>query len=280
MRKLSLRAQTVFVILTIVVLFFFYMLFVNATRTHIDLQKGFAFLPGRAFLENVEKVANDATIPIFSGIVNSLLVAAGCALLSTYFSAMTAYGLYIYDFRLNRPAFTFILMVMVMPAQVSALGFVRMMNGVGLNDSLWPLILPAIASPSVFYFMYCSMQTNLPTSLVEAARIDGAGEFYIFNVICLPLLKPALAVQAIFTFVSSWNNYFVPELLITTKSKQTLPILIANLRAADFMSLDMGKVYMMIAIAIVPIIIVYVFLSRYIIKGVMFGAETLGQSEY
>ena len=110
-----------------------------------------------------------------------------------------------------------------------------------------------------------------PLSLVEAARIDGSGEFHTFNRIVIPIMKPAIAVQAIFTFVGSWNNYFVPALIIQSKSKMTVPILIATLRGADYMNFDMGKIYMMITVAIVPIIVVYLLLSKYIIAGVTLG---------
>ena len=115
------------------------------------------------------------------------------------------------------------------------------------------------------------MQSSLSVSLVEAARIDGSGEFSTFNNIVLPIMRPAIAVQAIFTFVGSWNNYFVPALILSTKKKQTLPILIATLRGADFMSFDLGKIYMMIAVAIVPIIVIYLLLSKYIVDGVALG---------
>ena len=91
------------------------------------------------------------------------------------------------------------------------------------------------------------------------------------NQIVLPLMKPALAVQLIFTFVSSWNNYFIPSLLINKASKKTLPLLIAQLRSADFLKFDMGQVYMMIAFAIVPVIIVYICLSKFIVRGVTLG---------
>jgi multiple sugar transport system permease protein len=92
-----------------------------------------------------------------------------------------------------------------------------------------------------------------------------------FNRIVIPIMKPALAVQAIFAFVSSWNNYFIPALVISDNNKKTLPILIASLRSADFLKFDMGKVYMLITIAIVPIIIVYIALSKYIVAGVALG---------
>lgn len=264
-------AHIVLIILSFLCLFFFYILIINSSRTHVELMKGFAALPGGNLMINLKNVLNDATIPIVNGIINSLIVSTSVAAIVTYFSALTAYGLYAYRFRLNKAAFTFIMAILVMPTQVTALGFLRLITGMGMNDSLLPLILPSIASPSVFYFMYSYMQSSLSLSLIEASRIDGSGEFGTFNRIVLPIMRPAIAVQAIFTFVGSWNNYFVPALVISTKTKQTLPILIATLRGADFMTQDMGKVYMMIAVAIVPIILIYLLLSKYIVDGVALG---------
>ena len=147
-------------------------------------------------------------------------------------------------------------------------------NGSGKSvtmQSFIPLILPSIAAPTVFFFMKQYLDASLPMEIVEAARIDGAGEFYTFNKIVLPIMKPALAVQAIFSFVASWNNYFIPALVLDSADKKTLPILIAQLRSADFLKFDMGKVYMMVAIAILPVIIVYLLLSKFIVRGVALG---------
>ena len=264
-------AYAVLIILTFLCLFFFYVLIINATRSHAELQKGFSALPGTHFLENLKNVANDGSFPMFRGIFNSLLVSTCSAALCTYFSSLTAYGLYAYQFKARKAAFTFIMAILVMPTQVTAMGFLRLVTKMGLYDTLWPLIIPSIASPAVFYFMYSYLQSSLPLSLVEAARIDGSGEFRTFNKIVMPIMKPAVAVQAIFTFVGSWNNYFVPALIIQSKDKMTVPILIATLRGADYMNFDMGKVYMMIMAAIVPIIIMYLLLSKYIIAGVTLG---------
>ncbi|MDD6551886.1 MAG: carbohydrate ABC transporter permease [Lachnospiraceae bacterium] len=264
-------AQIVLVILSFMCMFFFYILIINSTRSHVELQKGFSFLPSTHFAKNLTNVLNDGTLPVVNGIINSLIVAACSAALSTYFSAMTAFGLYVYDFKLRKAAFTFIMAIMVMPTQVTALGFLRLITKMGMYDTVLPLIIPSIAAPAVFYFMYSYMESSLPVALVEAARIDGASEFRIFNQIVLPIMKPAIAVQAIFTFVGSWNNYFIPALVLQTKKKMTLPILIATLRGADYMNFDMGKIYMMIMVAIVPIIIVYLFLSRFIIAGITLG---------
>lgn len=270
-RGRSILAHTVLILLSFMCLFFFYVLIINATRSHAELQKGFSTLPGKYFFTNLKNVANDGSFPMFRGILNSLIVSGCSAALCTYFSALTAYGLYAYDFKGKKVAFTFIMAILVMPTQVTAMGFLKLVTNMGMYDSLLPLIIPSIASPAVFYFMYSYLQSSLPISLVEAARIDGSGEFKTFNHIVLPIMKPAIAVQAIFTFVGSWNNYFVPALIIQSKNKMTVPILIATLRGADYMNFDMGKIYMMITVAIVPIIIVYLLLSKYIIAGVTLG---------
>ncbi len=244
-------AHIVLVILSFMCLFFFYILFVNATRSHAELQKGFSAVPGTHLLENLKNVANDGTFPMFRGILNSLIVSGCSAAICTYFSALTAYGLYAYDFKGKKAAFTFIMAILVMPTQVTAMGFLRLITNMGMYDSLLPLIIPSIASPSVFYFMYSYLQSSLPLSLIEAARIDGSGEFKTFNRIVIPIMKPAIAIQS--------------------KDKMTVPILIATLRGADYMNFDMAKIYMMITVAIVPIIIVYLLLSKYIIAGVTLG---------
>ena len=267
----SILAHIVLVVLAFLCLFFFYILIVNATRSHSELQKGFSALPGTHFLDNLKNVVNDGSFPMVRGILNSLFISAASAAICTYFSSLTAYGLYAYNFKLKKVAFTFIMAILVMPTQVTAMGFLRLVTNMGMYDSWAPLIVPSIASPAVFYFMYSYLQSSLPISLVEAARIDGSGEFRTFNKIVIPILKPAIAVQAIFTFVGSWNNYFVPALVIQSKQKMTVPILIATLRGADYMNFDMGKIYMMITVAIVPIVVVYLLLSRFIISGVTLG---------
>ena len=270
-RFVPVLVHLVLIFLAFLCLFFFYVLINNATHSHADLQKGFSPFPGKALLENLKSVANDGTFPMFKGIFNSIIISTSCAAICTYFSSLTAYGLYAYEYKAKKFAFTFIMAILVMPTQVTAMGFLRLVTNMGLYDTFYPLIIPSIASPAVFYFMYSYLQSSLPLSLVEAARIDGSGEFRTFNQIVIPIMKPAIAVQAIFIFVGSWNNYFVPALILQSKDKMTVPILIASLRGADYMNFDMGKIYMMIAVAIVPIVIAYLLLSKYIIAGVTLG---------
>ena len=203
---------------------------------------------------------------------STFIIALSTAVLTTYFSALTAYGIHAYEFRGKRAIFTFIIAIMMIPAQVSALGFVQMMNKLHLTNSYIPLIVPSIAAPVVFFYMKQYMESVLPLDVIDAARVDGSGEFRTFNTIVLPMLKPAIAVQMIFSFVSSWNNYFVPALLLDKAEMKTVPIMIAQLRSADYSKFDMGKVYMFILLAILPVMITYILLSKSIIKGVTSGS--------
>ena len=263
---------TILIFLSILCLFSFYMLFVNASRSHSDLQGGFQLLPDDYLLTNLVNAWNDASINIPRGMLNSFIVASSTAILTTYFSALTAYGIHAYEFRLKKAAFTFIMAVMVIPSQVSAVGFYQMCVKLGWTNSYIPLVVPGIAAPVVFFYMKQYMESVLPMEIIDAARVDGSGEFYTFNRIILPMLKPALAVQLIFSFVQSWNNYFMPALILDKAEMKTVPLMIAQLRSADYSKFDMGKVYMFILLAILPVVVVYVFLSKSIIKGVTAGS--------
>lgn len=264
-------AYVVLVIITFFCLFWFYLLFVNATRSNGQMQAGFTLVPSTYLLTNWKNLLA-GTLPVWSGMINSIIVASLSAALSVYFSTMTAYAIHAYEFKMKKFIYPFILMIMMIPTQVTALGFVQLVSKMKLEDSFIPLIVPTIAAPVTFFYMKQYMESSLPLSLIEAARIDGSGELRTFNSIVLPLMKPAIAVQAIFTFVSSWNNYFIPALILHDDKKKTLPILIAQLRAADFLKFDMGQVYVMIAFSIFPVIVVYLILSKHIVQGVALGS--------
>ncbi|MBR2527200.1 MAG: carbohydrate ABC transporter permease [Blautia sp.] len=264
-------AYIVLALVSFLCLFWFYVLFINATRSHAELTKGFTPVPSSYLKQNLNNIMT-GTLPVLRGMINSLIIATCSAVLCTYFSTMTAYAVHVYDFKLKKFMSTFILAVMMIPTQVTALGFLQLVNRMKLDDTFIPLIVPSIAAPVTYFYMKQYMESSLPLSLVEAARIDGSGEFRTFNNIVLPLMKPAIAVQAIFTFVTSWNNYFTPALILHTDTKKTLPILIAQLRSADWLKFDMGQVYAMIAFSIFPVIVVYLILSKYIVGGVALGA--------
>ncbi len=262
------------VFVTVLSLFSFYLLIINATRSNAQLQAGFTLLPKEHFIDNLVTAWNDQSIFFLpQGMLNSFIVSACTCIITTYFSAMTAYGVCVYDFKGRNFAHKFIILVMMIPTQVSALGFVKLVNTLGLTNTYWPLIIPAIAAPATYFYMKQYIDSTLPLEIVEAARVDGSNEFRTFNFICTPILKPALAVQMIFSFVGTWNNFFTPALILDKKEVWTLPIMLSVVRSRiNSQAGDMGEVYMIILLAIVPVVIVYLFLSKFIIGGVTLGS--------
>ena len=263
-------AYIVLILITFFCLIWFYILFINATRSNGELTRGFSPIPSTHLIENWTNLIH-GTLPVVKGMLNSIFVSVCSAALCVYFSTLTAYAIHAYDFKAKKFMATFILAVMMIPTQVTALGFLQLIGKMKMDDTFTPLIIPAIAAPVTYFYMKQYMESTLPLAIIEAARIDGSGEFRAFNSIVLPMMKPAIAVQAIFTFVSSWNNYFTPALVLHTDTKKTLPILIAQLRSADFLKFDMGQVYVMIAFSIFPVIVVYLLLSKFIVGGVALG---------
>ena len=268
----SIVAHVVLIILSFMCLFFFYVLIVNASHSHAELQKGFSALPGKYFWKNLMNVANDGSFPMFRGILNSIIVSGCSAVLCTYFSSLTAYGLYAYDFKARNVAFTFIMAILVMPTQVTAMGFLRLITKMGLYDSLLPLIIPSVASPAVFYFMYSYLQSSLPMSLVEAARIDGCTDFGIFMKIILPVIKPAMASWGAITLIARWNDFFWPLLYLRKQAKYTLMVTISLLPVSEGLSTPWPVILAGTTLVIIPIIILYLILERFQKAGMMEGA--------
>ena len=261
-------------LVTFLSLFAFYLLIINSTRSNQQLQAGFTLLPKEHFLDNLKKAWNDtALFSLPRGLLNSFVVAGSSCLVTTYFSALTAYGIHVYDFKGRNFLFKAILVVMMIPTQVSIVGFVKLVNTLGMTNTYWPLIIPAIAAPATFFYMKQYIESSMPLEVIEAARVDGSNEFLTFNTIALPMLKPAIAVQLIFSFVASWNNYFTPALILDKAEYWTLPIMISVLRSKiNSQNGDLGEVYMMILLSILPVVIVYFFLSKHIVQGVALGA--------
>lgn len=261
------------VLLCIISIFPFYIMIVNSTLESKVIESGIHLFPGGEFFHNWAKLmekSNGMSTSLWGAMLHSLLISVPATLLQVYFATMTAYGLTVYQFKARNAAWTFIMAIMMIPAQVTIIGFLQAMINVHLYNTYWPLIIPAIAAPSTVYFMRQYMQQGLSLEIVEAARIDGSGEFKTFNQIALPLMKPAMATQAIFAFVASWNNLYTPTMMISDQSKITLPMFIQSMRSEQFRT-DYGMIYLGLFITVLPIFIVYFSLSKYIIAGVALG---------
>lgn len=248
----------------------FAVMFVNATRDNYSIQQGMSLIPGNMLLKNLDTLHNRQNFNIMQGMWNSLFIATCTTVLSLYFSTLTAYGLVVYRFKGRQFAFTFIMAVLMIPTQVSMVGFFTFMYKLNLVNTYIPLIIPTIASPSLVFFMRQYMIAALPLDILEAARIDGCSEWRTFNTIAMPMMKPALATQAIFTFVGSWNKLFEPTMIINSQNKYTMPMLVSLLKSDRFRT-DYGTVYLALSLTVLPLFIVYFALSKYIIAGVALG---------
>ena len=259
------------IILALISIFPFWLMFMNATRSTFEIQQNsVAFWPSGFFSSNWKFLVGKSFNPV-TGFMNSMLVSTGATLGAVYFSSLTAYALVAYSWKLRQPFFTFIMAILMIPAQVSSIGFYQFMYRIHWTNSLWPLILPAIATPAMVFFMRQYLMANLSLEIVDSARIDGAGEFFTFNRIILPIMKPAIATQAIFSFVFSWNNLFLPLILLTDNEKYTMPIMVSLLRG-DIYKTEYGSVYLGLALTVLPLFVIYFMLSKYIIAGVALGA--------
>jgi multiple sugar transport system permease protein len=251
-------------------IFPFLVMFVNASRSTQQIQQtAISIIPSTFFANNFRILMRGSFNP-FVGFMNSCIISVGATTFATYFSSLTAYALVAYTWRLRQPFFTFILAVMMIPGQVTTVGFYQFMYRMHMVNTFWPFTIPAIASPGIVFFMRQYLVATLSIDIVNSARIDGAGELRIFNTIVLPIMKPAIATQAIFVFVGSWNNYFMPLILLQKQNLYTMPIMVSLLRG-DFYRTELGAVYLALSLSVLPLFIVYFSLSRYIIAGVQLG---------
>ena len=251
----------------------FLLMIMNATRTSSAIQSGVTLIPSTHLIENWKMLMakqNGMQLTLQMALKNSLMITIPGTFLAIYGSCMTAYGIHVYNFKLKKFAWAFIMAIMMVPTQVTIIGFYRFMIQLKLIDTYIPLIVPCIAAPAVVFFMKQYMESTLSLEMIEAARIDGAKEFRIFNTIIMPIMKPAVATQAIFQFIAQWNNLFTPTILLTTDTKKTLPLFVQMLTSDQF-RVDSGFVYVGLTVTVVPLIIVYLILSKYIVAGVALG---------
>jgi multiple sugar transport system permease protein len=259
----------VMIVLGVVAVLPIYLLLVNATRSTEQINLGISLVPSTSALYNWRALTSRG-FQIWQGFGNSAFISVCATVLSVYCSAMTAYGLHVYRFKGRALIWTVILIIMMLPGTLTFIGFYQFMARLQLLDSYIPLIIPGIAAAATVLFIRQYMMSVLSMELIDAARIDGAGEYRIFNFIIMPVIVPAVAAQSIFTFVGSWNNFITPFVLISSMRKYTLPMLVQSLRG-DIYRTEYGGIYLGIAVSLIPILLFYAFMSRFIISGITMG---------
>ena len=257
-------------ILLLIVIIPIWLLIVNATRSTTEIQQGISLLPSTHMLENYSFLGGRG-LDLPRGFMNSVFLAVASTFVSVYFGLLTAYGIVVYDFPGKKLFSNFIVVLVMIPMQLSIFGFYQYMSKLGLTDNYAALIIPGIASAGSVFFGRQYLESMVVWDLIDAGRIDGASELGIFHTIMLPIAAPGAATMGIFAFVGSWNNFFTPFIMISSLEKYTLPMLIQTLRG-DVYRTEYGAIYLGLAITVVPIILLYAFFSRYIVSGISMGA--------
>lgn len=247
----------------------FYIMIVNSTHSSFDIVTKLNLWIGGNLGENYRTMQSH--VNIWNGFTNSLIIAIPFTAFTGYFGAMTAYGFAKYRFKGREPLFWIVLASMMLPTQLSIIGFYQLNLKLNLLNSYLPFILPGIANATAVFFLRGIITQSIPDSMIESGRIEGCSELHIFNRLILPCIIPGVATMCIFNFVTCWNNYIGPLVIMTSNDKYTMPVMIAMIRGL-YLS-NYGAMYLAIAIAVVPIIIVYLFLSKYIINGLTVGAD-------
>lgn len=259
-----------FLVFLVIVSFLpFYFMMINATHSSTEISTRLNLFVGKSLGNNYVTMMSLANI--WKGFLNSLTISVSFTVLSAYFGAMTAYSFAKFKTKLRDVLFIFVLATMMIPQQLGIIGLYQLNMKLGLLNSFLPLIITGISNATTVFFLKGYIETSIPDSIIEAGRIDGCGELKIFNKIILPCVFPAIATMSIFNFVSSWNSYLVPLVLIYDNHKFTLPVLISMIKGL-YLS-NYGAMYLAIAISVVPIIIAFLFFSKYIISGLTLGSE-------
>ncbi|MBL8064126.1 MAG: carbohydrate ABC transporter permease [Anaerolineales bacterium] len=263
-------AYAVLFILLVITIVPIWLLIVNATRSTTEIQQGLSILPSTHLVENYNILLGKG-LDLPRGFGNSTFLAVASTIVTVYFSMLTAYGIVVYEFKGKQFFSNFIVVLVMIPMQLSIIGFYQYMSKLGLTDNYAALILPLIANAGGVFFGKQYLESIVMQDLIDAARIDGASELAIFHQVMMPLAVPGAATMGIFAFVASWNNFFNPFILISSLEKYTLPMLVQTLRG-DVYRTEFGAIYLGLAATVVPIIIIYAFFSRYIISGIAIGA--------
>ena len=241
------------------------------------------WIPSKWVLDNYVKLFTKRSAPLFellgiSGptvpaairwLVNTVFMAVASMLLTCLTAAMAGYALAKKRFYGRTILFSLIVCAMALPKQVILIPLLREMSALGLYDTIWAVIIPIVGWP-FGVFLLKQFAEGIPTEMVEACRIDGASEWRTFTDVMFPMIKPGVGACAIFTFINSWNDYFMQLIMLMGTDKLTISVGIATMQGEN--STDFGILMAGSALASVPIIIVFLIFQKYFTKGITMGA--------
>lgn len=254
-------------LVTIVFLFPFYWVITGSFKTRLaSLQLPPQWWPNEPTMESWVTLFKQ---PAWQWLFNSIFISLTTMVLVCAVSALAGYVLAKKKFVGGKLLFTMFVLAMALPKQVVLVPLVKQVSAMGFHNTLWAAILPAVGWPFGIFLMKQFSET-VPTELLEAARIDGCSELKTFFNIVLPIVKPGVAALAIFTFISSWNDYFLQLIMLNSRTKLTLQLGLATLQG-EFAT-DYGVLMAGAALAAIPIVVMFLLFQKSFTQGITIGA--------
>lgn len=266
-RAAAVIKQIILIVMTLIMFFPLYIVFVMGTYYSEDIFKDLPILPSDYFLTNLKLVISKG---YFSAYFNSITVSVVSVILSVLVSTMIGFALAKYNFKGKKFIFAFVMAIMMIPGQISMIGYMLEMRKLNLINTLLPLIFTWAAHPLGAFLMMQFISDGIPDELLESARLDGCSEPGIFFKIVIPCIKSGFVTLATLVFLWSWNNYVLPLILINKQELFTIPLMVNNLSNA-FRS-DYGAIMCALGLSVLPMIVIFSLCSRTFIQGIAAGA--------
>ncbi len=252
---------------TILALLPFYIMLIMGTYKNEEIFTGLKLLPGNYVLENFKTIWQGNVVrPYLNSLFISVISVFACVIVSSLFG----YGLSKFRFKGQKHLWTILIATLTIPYQISMAGYMMEMRWIGLNGTLWPMILVFLANPFGAFWMSQYIGSAVPNSIIESARIDGCRELRLFSTIILPISKPAVITLALLVLLWSWNNFLIPLVFVTDPKQYTLPVFISTLGGSY--RVDYAAKMLILTLATIPVLLFFSIFSKYLIKGMTIGA--------
>lgn len=260
-------AYLLLLITTVAALLPFYIMLIMGTYKNEEIFTGLKLVPGTYILENFKTILQGN---VFTPYLNSVFISLVSVVACIFVSSLAGYGLSKFRFKGQKILLTILIATLTMPYQISLSGYMMEMRWVGLNNTLWPMILVFLANPFGAFWMTQYIESAVPNSIIESARIDGCNEFRLFCGIVIPVIKPAVITLALLVFLWSWNNFLIPLVFVTDPQQYTLPLFISTLGGSY--RVDYAAKMLNLTLSIIPVLVFFSIFSKYLIKGMTIGA--------
>ena len=261
-------SQLLMILLVVVIIFPLYFMTANSFKTHEEYVNNMAGLPQTFTVQNFVEAFRGK--PFGQWFMNSLILTVAAVFITGIIALLAGYAFAKYEFKGKKMLFAVVVATLAIPQQLGLVGFVMEMRWIGMNNTLFPLIVSGIANAFGVFWMRQFIESSVPDEIIESGRVDGCKEFGIFFRLIMPIIKPALITIFLLFFLWSWNNYMTPLVMISDQKYYTIPLSIALISseyrtdyAARILALSMGTI---------PILILFSFGSKHLIRGLVAGS--------